>query len=223
MVDYPKTPVIDSAAILDAMIPSVKMIVAPHIIIVPPTNYFPVNYPRPVVIEPLDPATAGIIYSNPNSNPANDAMARQSQGGAFLYAKGQWYIKHSAATNQSFRVEDSGGSGATTQAAPASVPAPLAPPTPVTWGTHVSVPIDASSATALAANAARRAMLFTNKSTGGQAITLNLAGGTAVAGQGLVLVPNQTVIWNPIDSPAVSLITAIASAAGGLLGVAEGT
>lgn len=220
----PETPIIDSNAILDAMIPSTSQIVAPHIIIIPTgTTYTRLTYPRPVILEPIDPATAGILYSNPNSNPSADASARQSNGGIFLYAKGTWYVRHSAATNQSFRVEDAGGSAATTQQVPSSVPGPASQITPPTWGTHASVTINASSATALAANASRRAMLFTNKSTGGQVITLNLAGGTAVAGEGVVLSPNQSVVWNPVDSPTVGLVTAIASAASGSLGVAEGT
>ncbi len=66
-------------------------------------------------------------------------------------------------------------------------------------------------------------MLFTNKSTAGQIITLNLAGAAAVAGEGVVISPNQSIIWNPADLPTKSLITAIASAASGSLGVAEGT
>lgn len=93
----------------------------------------------------------------------------------------------------------------------------------VTWGTHSSVAVGLASVTALAANASRRAMLFTNKSTGGQVITLNLAGAAAVAGEGAVLVPNQTLIWNPLDIPSRGIITAIASAAAGSLGVAEAT
>ncbi len=106
------------------MIPSTKMIVAPHVIIIPTgSTYTRISYPRPVTVEALDPATAGTIYTNPNTNPPRDATARQSVGGAFLYAKGDWWIRHSAATDQSFRVEDSGGSGATTQSPPSVPPA----------------------------------------------------------------------------------------------------
>lgn len=135
-------PAIDSAAILDALIPSVKMVVAPHIIIIKTgTTYTRITYPRPVILEPLDPATAGIIYTNPNTNPSSDAAARQTQGGAFLYAKGDWFVRHSAATDQSFRVDDAGGSGASTQTVPSPTPAAAAVPNRTAWYTaQTSVP-----------------------------------------------------------------------------------
>lgn len=62
---------------------------------------------------------------------------------------------------------------------------------------------------------------ITNASTGGQVLSLNIAGGVAVAGQGVVLQPNSIVTFTAATNYSAPRrgISGICSAAGGSIAV----
>jgi len=79
---------------------------------------------------------------------------------------------------------------------------------------NANVSVSTTSVTALASNQNRIQCWFTN--TGSTTISLSL-GGTAVAGTGIILAPNASVNFTTFNGA----VTAISSASGGTLAVAE--
>lgn len=73
---------------------------------------------------------------------------------------------------------------------------------------------------AVGANASRRGLLLVNTSTAGQRISLHFAAGTAVLDSGATLQPGDFYAMDSF-SFTTARINAVASAAGGALGVQE--
>lgn len=215
--------------VLDAITPKVSnAYVAPHVIkISNGTAYQRFYYPRPVILIALTPENVGTVYIYPGTQPVGDAASIPTTTGiSFLDAVGTWYIRHSGASVQEFRVIDAGGAGNAQAAMSAAAPAFAnlnARLVPVTWGAEDLETVDASSELLIAANTARRALALYNASTAGQVITISRTN-PAVALTGLVVLSaGQGLIFNPLDCVTQAALYAISSAAGGQIAWSEGT
>lgn len=215
--------------ILDAITPKVASgYVAPHVIsIANGTTYQRYFFPRPVILIALTPENVGTVYIYPGTQPVGDtASIPTTTGISFLDAVGNWYVRHSGATAQQFRVIDAGGAGNAQAAMSAASPAFAnlnARLIPVTWGTPDLETVDATSETLLAANSSRRALAVKNMSAAGQRITLATATPAVDSTGFLVLAAGEGFVFNPLDCVPVGIIYGIASAAGGVLSIVEGT
>jgi len=214
---------------LDAFFPKLeKSYVSPYTIPIPNgTDYFKLPCPRPVILIATDPVAAGTIYIFPRSSPVGDTNAIPIAGGAaFLDAIGDWYIRHSGGSTQTFRVIDAGGAG-NAQAVMAAVSPGMssleAKLIPVTWGTPSTQTIGAASVAILAANTARRALKIRNASTGGQRFTLEFGGAAVIDVGGGTYLQGEADEWVPLDSVSTASVNVIFSAAGGVIEFTEGT
>ena len=92
----------------------------------------------------------------------------------------------------------------------------------LTAATPTTASVGAVSASAVSANANRKGLVLINTSTGGQRISLNLAGGTAVLDSGVTLWP-RGVFQMDATTLTTAAIHAIASAGSASLAVQEFT
>lgn len=210
---------------LDTFLPQVgKNYIAPYVISIPTgTAYSPHTFARPVILQALTPATVGTIYAYPGNQPTGDDSSIPSLSGLiFLDGRGRWYVRHTSAGTERFRVLDAGGAGNAAGLAATALP-PATTSNQVTWGAATLTTVNAASALLVAANTARRGATFYNASTGAQIVTLAITNPAVDYTGFLILGPGSGYVFQPGEGVTQQAVYVISTAAGALLSWSEGT
>lgn len=205
-------------------------------------RYTAFNFERPVILVPVDPVAAGTCYVYAGSEPNDDLNSTPIGAGAGISmdASGTWYLRHSGASPQIFRVFDAGSIGnlagvlaglnlvsgvinlaqiSGTVQTPLNLTGKFAP---ITWSDAVSITVNAADTAVLAANPLRRGLSLANRSTLGQTIAVGITNPMVGVLGVYILGAGDKIVDTSLNCVTAQILRAYGSAAAGTLVYSEG-